>query len=681
MMRAAWVLLALLTAIILITSLPGYFQTFNGQSAHVGAIDQNNINKIFTALSGVASLASALLSYILAVLFFRRRFAEPVAAGLSFYLLLYAVMMAGPMEHWSAYWLGDQTPALRLQSGLIAIPTIALLVFFPNGRFVPKWTRWLLLAATPLAIVLFLLPMNDPALFSGPYSMIVLVLTVSLIGLYVAGFYAQYYRYRHVSTPTERQQTKWVVYGLGLWLVYMMLSGIPYYYLESLPAGAPLPWWWSISVLGWFLSLSIVPVCLTIAITRYRLWDINVIINRTLVYGALTACVVIFYALVVGGLGILFQTQVNWIIALIATGLVAVLFQPLRERVQRWVNQLLYGRRDEPFEVLADLGQRLEDSMSPETVYPTIVETVAETLKLPYVAIVLNKGDGTVTAVSYGRPTDHIKSYSLTYQSEEVGQLKVAPRPPDETFNEADDKILRNIARQAGTAVHAVQLTVDLQQSRQQIITSREEERRRLRRDLHDGLGPSLAAQMLKLGSARALLAEKPEVVDQLLAQVETELETTLQDVRRIVYDLRPPELDQLGLVGAIRACADQYESSTLKIDIKIEKKLPTLPAAVEVAAYRIVQEGLTNVVRHARATRGEVVLAVGKNGQNDHGRLQLQISDNGCGLPQNGRAGVGLSSMRERTEELGGHFEVKSEPEGGTLVTAVLPLIELKET
>lgn len=678
--RAAWIILAVLTGFILLTSLPAYMETFNGELAHVTEQNQDGVTAVFAALSGVASLATALLSYGLAVLFFRRRFAEPVAAGLAFYLLLYAVIMAGPMEHWGSYWLDDASLALRLQSGLIAIPTIALLVLFPNGRFVPAWSRWVLVLIIPLALALFLFPFDDPTVITETMSTAVTVLTIGLIGFYALGFYAQYVRYRRVSSPIERQQTKWVVYGLALWLIYMMVSSIPYYYLESLAPDAPIPWWASFSVLGWFLSLSIVPVCLTIAVTRYRLWDIDILINRTLLYGVLTAVIIGLYMLVVGGMSTIFQAQGNWVITLMATGLVAVLFQPIRGWLQKWVNQLLYGRRDEPFEVLADLGQRLEDSLSPETVYPTIVETVAETLKLPYVAIAVPKGDGYETAVSYGRPTAHIMSYSLTYQGEEIGQLKMAPRSPDETFNEADEKILRNIARQAGTAVHAVQLTVDLQQSRQQIVTSREEERRRLRRDLHDGLGPALAAQMLKLGSARALLAEQPEVADELLAQIETDLETTLQDVRRIVYDLRPPELDQLGLVGAIRACADQYESSALQIDIKIEERLPTLPAAVEVAVYRIVQEALTNVVRHAQASHGEVELTVGKNGQNGRGRLHLQIGDNGCGLPPNGRVGVGLSSMRERAEELGGHFEVKSGTGGGTLVTAVLPLIELAE-
>lgn len=672
--RVAWIVLALAAAGILATSLPAYWQTFTGDLAHVAAESQNDWTAILAALSGVASLGAALLSLGLALLFFRRRFGEPMVARLSFYLVLYAIVMAGPLEKWAAYWLEDDTLALRLQGLLIAVPSIAMFAVFPNGRFVPRWSRWLVVLTLPLSLALFLLPSYNPADLSGFGRTSLVTLALGLTALFAAGLYAQLYRYRHESSPVERQQTKWVMYGFALWLVYITLSSIPYYYLESLAAGEPVPAWASLSVLGWFLALNIIPVSLAVAVTRYRLWNIDVIINRSLVYGALTAAIVLLYVLIVGGLGALFQAQGNWLAALIATGFVAVLFQPLRDRLQRWVNRLLYGQRDEPFEVLASLGQRLEDAMAPGTVYPTIVETVAQTLRLPYAAIAIDYGGRLETAVSYGKPRTRVISYPLVYQGQEVGQLKVAPRPPEETFNDADDRLLRNIARQAGTAVHAVQLADDLQQSRQQIITSREEERRRLRRDLHDGLGPSLAAHMLKIGSARALLAEQPEMADKLLAEMEADVENTLADLRRIVYDLRPPALDQWGLTGALRAYAETCEQNTnsaLSIRVNAPDTLPPLPAAVEVAAYNIGREGLTNVVRHAGARHCELQLFVegGKKG-----RLHLRIRDDGQGIGDDVRAGIGLTAMRERAAELGGSCLITSQAGSGTLVTTILP-------
>jgi signal transduction histidine kinase len=422
-----------------------------------------------------------------------------------------------------------------------------------------------------------------------------------------------------------------------------------------------------------------VPISLVIAVTRHRLWDIDLVINRTLVYGALTACTIGLYALVVGGIGALFHIQGNWLVTFIATGLVAVLFQPLRDRLQRSVNRLLYGQRDEPFEVLARLGQRVEDTFTPDLVLPTMVETIAETLKLPYVAIAVQRADRLQIAESYGKPGTTPLAHPLTYQGEVIGQLLVAPRAPGEAFTAAEERLVRSIARQAGTAVHALQLTADLQRARQQIVTSREEERRRLRRDLHDGLGPSLAAQILKIGSARAVLAERPEMADKLLAEMETDVEGILAELRRIVYDLRPAALDQLGLAGALRAFAEACESGemgdthpNLTVRLEMPESLPPLPAAVEVAAYHIGREALTNVIRHARAQRCRLRLVVEEGEQ---GHLYLSIEDDGPGLSAGEHVGLGLHSMRERAAELGGVCTIEAAPGEGTRVTAKLPL------
>ena len=683
--RAGWILLALLALGILFTSLPGYVQEFGRQFNQLPVESQSTGAAILIALSGLASLASAGLSLALAAIFFRRRFAEPVAATLSVYLLLYAAVMAGPLEVWSSYWLGDTGLALMMQALLLTGPTVALLALFPDGRLVPSWTGWLLLLTIPWSISLFLVPAFDAASLSEQSPVVLGLLAGWVIGLFAAGLYAQVVRYRHVSGPAERQQTKWVVYGLALWMLGLLLSSIPYIYLGGLPPDAPDPWWAPASTLVWFLTLNIVPVSLAIAVTRHRLWDIDLVINRTLVYGALTASVLGIYALVVGAMGAFFHAQGNWLIAFLATGLVALLFQPLREWLQRGANRLLYGRRDEPFEVLARLGQRVEDTFAPERVLPTMVETIAETLKLPYVAIAVQQGKELQITESYGMPATMPQSYPLAYQGEPIGQLLVGRRAPDEAFTPGEERLLENIARQAGTAVHALQLTADLQRARQQIVTSREEERRRLRHDLHDGLGPTLAAQILKIGSARALLAERPVMADKLLAEMETDIEGTLAEVRRIVYDLRPAELDQRGLAGALHAYAEAVERGelgdthpNLTVRVKIPEALPPLPAAVEVAAYHIAREALTNVVRHAQAQHCTLRLAV--EGDED-GRLHLSIQDDGLGLPGGERrevgvpTGVGLTSMRERAAELGGTCAIQSEPGVGTRITAVLPL------
>ncbi len=225
-------------------------------------------------------------------------------------------------------------------------------------------------------------------------------------------------------------------------------------------------------------------------------------------------------------------------------------------------------------------------------------------------------------------------------------------------------------------AVHAVSLTADLQRSRQRLVTAREEERRRLRRDLHDGLGPNLASQGLKLAAVKQLLEKDPASAIPLLDQVMTQNQSTVEEVRRLVYGLRPPALDELGLVAAIRDyVAGMDGKSTLQIEItEPQEGLPPLSAAIEVAAYRIVLEALTNVIRHAQAHRCVIRFSLDQKDSNY--TLQVEIQDDGISLPSTRRAGVGTRSMRERAEELGGTCDIESVMGSGTRVFARVPLI-----
>lgn len=334
---------------------------------------------------------------------------------------------------------------------------------------------------------------------------------------------------------------------------------------------------------------------------------------------------------------------------------------------------MMYGQRDEPFEVLARLGERLEDTLSPEMVYPTIVETVSQALKLPYVAVAVWRQGRLVTVESYGRPVAKTVTYPLSYQGEAVGELQVARRAPDEPFGEADERILHNLARQAGAAAHAVQLMADLQESRQRLVTTREEERRRLRRDLHDGLGPQLASQLLTVEAIEKLMARDPERAQALLHDLKAQSQDAVQDIRRLVYNLRPPALDELGLVGALREGIARQRQNGLEVAVAAPSPLPPLPAAVEVAAYRVAQEALTNVVRHAQANVCTVRLAVAQ--VEETAVLRVVVQDDGRGLPAAYHSGIGMQSMRERAAELGGTCQIESRDGGGVRVTADFPL------
>ena len=272
--------------------------------------------------------------------------------------------------------------------------------------------------------------------------------------------------------------------------------------------------------------------------------------------------------------------------------------------------------------------------------------------------------------MAYGSPSADPEALPLVYQREEIGRLVLSPRAPGEGFSDADRDLLEDLARQAEVAVHAVRLAADLQTSRERLVATREEERRRLRRDLHDGLGAQLAGLNVQAGTLRRLIPTDPDVADEVVVELRQELRSAIADIRRLVYDLRPPALDDLGLVESLRRLAERYgsEGEQLQVLVEAPEDLPDLPAAVEVAVYRITQEALTNVARHARAQTCVVRIAVNDN-------VTLEIVDDGVGIPAERSAGVGLSSMRERASELGGSCTVESAPESGTGVLVRLPL------
>ncbi|MCB0212033.1 MAG: GAF domain-containing sensor histidine kinase [Anaerolineae bacterium] len=398
------------------------------------------------------------------------------------------------------------------------------------------------------------------------------------------------------------------------------------------------------------------------------MFNIGLVVNRTLVYGTLTAIIVGLYIWLVTGLGLLFELETgNLTISLLITVLIAVAFQPLRYSVQRAIDRLMYGDRSDPYTVLARLGERLEAALAPEEVLPTIVETVAQALKLPYAAITLNQDDEVVVAAAYGSAQGDLAVLPLVYQSETIGNLQLAPRAPGESFTPADWRLLQSLAYQAGVAAHGVQLTLDLQNSRERIITAREEERRRLQRDLHDGLGPTLASMTLKLDAACNLLGSESPAVEALLRDVKSQMQTTITEVRRLVYELRPPILEQLGLIDALHTLANNFHNG-LEVSLKTPPNIPDLPAAIEVAVYRITQEALTNVIAHAHARHCTITLQIDTD-------VHLEIHDDGCGLPSYPCHGLGLNSMQNRAAQLGGKCRIDSVPGRGVCLHVQLPL------
>jgi two-component system, NarL family, sensor kinase len=260
----------------------------------------------------------------------------------------------------------------------------------------------------------------------------------------------------------------------------------------------------------------------------------------------------------------------------------------------------------------------------------------------------------------------------LRHRGEDVGALVLERRPGTSDFTPSERRLLADLAAQIGVAVEAVALTRALQRSRERLVVAREEERRRLRRDLHDGLGPALTASTMKIDRIRGRLEQDPEQADRLLSELRAEVKAAIDDIRRLVYELRPPALDELGLMGALREQAARFASDgrngdRLYVDFYSPEALPELPAAAEVAAYRIASEALTKAARHSGARRCNVRIAL-------DGDLYIEVNNDGV-WPEDWRPGVGISSMRERAGELGGTLSVGPAPGGGGRVAARIPL------
>jgi len=454
------------------------------------------------------------------------------------------------------------------------------------------------------------------------------------------------------ATGIERDQLQWRAFG-----VVLALALFPLAVTDVLPT--------TVAALDgvFFVATLVIPI------VRYRLWAIDAIIRRSSSYALVTIVVAGGFAGIAAIGTVLAGERVGFVLA---AAVAAVAFAPARAGAQRVVDRLFYGQRNDPYRALNELGRRLSGVAAPGEMLPSLVTVLAQSLRLPYVAI-QRPGDGSVVA-EHGDPcaipSGNMKHWQLTYHGASVGVLVAAPRHGEDSFDARDRTVLADLARHAGAAVHAEALTADLRDSRHRLVTAREEERRRIRRDLHDGLGPLLTSIGLNLDAARARLASPagtPIDPDELLAQAKAAATQAITDLRAIVYGLRPPALDDLGLLGAITTQTRRLSKGTaLSVQVAADG-LPELPAAIEVAAYRIVLEAVTNTVRHSDARGCHVRL------HTDGAGLVVDITDDGRSTAP-WSSGVGVVAMRERVAELGGTLSIGPTPDGGA-VHARFPL------
>ena len=562
---------------------------------------------------------------------------------------LFGVIGYGAPRGWSDGLLGVLASAslLAWPWGLTLLLPLALQLF-PDGRLVGPGWRWPF-GATVVFGVGFVLAMGagpEPQTIDGRvvrpwlalpgYERLDLLWVVanfaSIVGL-VTAIAGLVVRFRGGDDRLRRQL---------LWLVLALVVAV----------GLNLPRWFvGDGPILLLLAVPLVPIAITIAILRYRLLDIRLVVSRAVLYLVLSLAVVVAYTGLIAALDAILRGAGA---PVLATLLIALAFNPARVRLQRAVDRLFYGARSDPVHAVSQIGARLAatDDLG------GVLGGIREALRLPFAAL---RRDGREVAAA-GTPPEILHTVPLSFRGGRVGELVIGARRGERALSAADLGVVGMLAAPLAAALHATALAAELQASRERIVAAREEERRRLHRDLHDGLGPTLTGAGYKADAAHNVLASAPERAGDLIDELRVDIRAAIDDVRRVVYALRPPALDQFGLVGALRRHCDPLP---LAVTFDAPDALPPLPAAVEVAAYRIATEALTNVTRHARARTARITIAVDS-------ALELSIVDDGVAqspwLP-----GVGLTSIRERAAELGGTCVAGPTGAGGE-VRATLP-------
>jgi signal transduction histidine kinase len=548
----------------------------------------------------------------------------------------------GVLAMWAARWLFV----------CVTFPFFFLLLLFPDGRLPSarwRFCGWYMAAASALTLTLAALlpgpipdgyfpsagnPLGVPALsLARAFLGLVTLLCIAVPG--VLAVMSLLFRFRS-GDALMRRQLEWV--ALAVLAVAALFGASAFQHGE---VGSVLV----------DLGTVVFSTGVMIAIVRDRLLDIDRVLSRSLLYTLLTLIMTGLYAAAVSVFGLVLRSFASGAAPLLATAVVAVALQPLRAALQRLVSRVLYGLRDDPYAVMAGLGRCLEATAEADRVLPEAAHTTARALKLPYVAIELTQETGEGLEVArYGIPASVPVCLPLVHRGRRLGALLVEPRPSEECLSPADLRLLHELARHVATAASAVRAT--------------EQERSRLRRDLHDGIGPKLVGIGFSVRAARASLHRAPDRTDRALAQALDGIAATQSALRQVVAGLRPTDVVVLGLIGALRNSAQQ-----LGLRLLVEAAaLPALPADVETVAFRIGEGALANTARHAQVDRCRLGVTVRDT------RLVLTVEDNGRGR-NDAPEGAGITGMRELCAQVGASLDITTPGGGGTRVEACLPL------
>jgi signal transduction histidine kinase len=605
---------------------------------------------------------------------------------------------------WFYPWVG------QVVAGAI-LPLLVLL--FPTGR--PPSARWrpvlwlivieaalegLVYMVRPIELMAgnegiyhqFALLPNPTGLtqLAGPIKLAESLFNITLVLLILTCSAGMLSRFRRAGSE-EREQLKWFLYVVALVCLDVLIA-IPFGALTHSHWVGDIEW-----TLGAYAVAFGLPVAATIAILKYHLYDIDVVINKSVVFGAMAAFITAVYVAIVVGLGGLFGSgsRPNLALSIIATAIVAVAFQPVRERVQRLANRLVYGKRATPYDVLSQFSRRVADVYSSEDVLPRMARVLGEGTGASRADVWIRLGDSIAPAASWpsddgpapsrvaitGQLLPTIAGLSrmvpVRHQGQLLGALSINKRP-GEALTPIEEKLLADLASQAGIVLQSVRLSAELQArlteisqqaielraSRQRIVAAQDAERRRLERNIHDGAQQNLVALTVKLRLAANLAKRDPERARVSIKLLESESEQALDTLRALARGIYPPLLRESGLATALRAEAEKMPlPATISAD-----DVRRYPPEVEAAVYFVCLEALQNVSKHARASRVKIkIRSVARE-------LLFEVTDDGAGFDVAKDApGSGLRNMTDRIEGIGGRLEIRSTAHQGTTVSGTV--------
>jgi signal transduction histidine kinase len=563
---------------------------------------------------------------------------------------------------------------------------------FPDGRFLSRTWRAgmvvaVVLSAIPLTLNAVLPRLTIFAGFRNPLGIDASWIqgaangaSFLLLPTIVGGVVAAARRFRHGSMET-RQQIKWLVLSVGFvgaallyYVTAITIGGAGQDPVGSDPFGKVIEYLAIASFLG-------VPISIGLGVLKYRLYDIDVVINKAVVYGALAVFITVVYVAVVVGVGTAVGAAGDPLLSAVAAAVVALAFQPARRASQRLANRVVYGRRATPYEVLAELGDRLAGEYASEDVLDRIAATLAGGIGAERVVVWLHVGSDLRPAASWPgdgrapatvgdvidtlpRDVEGMRPFPVRHQGELLGAIGVS-KPASDPITEADERLVTDLAGQAGLVLRNARLIEDLRASRQRLVAAQDLERRRIERNIHDGAQQQLVALAVKMRLADAMIGKDEARAHELIAQLQAETTDAIDTLRDLARGIYPPLLADQGLVAALNA---QARKSAVPVEISPDG-VTRYPQEIEAATYFCVLEAIQNVAKYANATRARVDLRATDGG------LTFTVEDDGVGFDGNARRGSGLTNMQDRVDALGGRIDVRSAPGRGTVVAGWLPL------